>query len=57
MLNLFLYLCSQLTCKHFWDEFEVKAEVRPIGYVTCPACGCSAEENGLDGDRLKDRIS
>ena len=57
MLNLYLYLCSQLTCKHFVYEFEVKAEVRPIGYVTCPACGCSAEENGLGGDRLKDRIA
>lgn len=55
-LNLYLYLCTQLSCKHFFKEFEVKAKEKPLGYVKCPACGCSAEENGLNGDRLVDRI-
>lgn len=55
-LNLYLYLCSQLGCKYFFREFEVKAETKPEGYIPCPECGCSAEENGLGGQRLLERI-
>jgi hypothetical protein len=55
-MNLYLYLCTQLHCRHFFAEFEVKAKAKPVGYVLCPACGCSAEENGFGGERLGDRI-
>lgn len=56
MLNLYLYLCTQMDCKHFLNEFEVKAYEKPLGYLPCPECGCSAEENGLGGHRLAERF-
>ncbi len=42
-------------CKHFLDEFKIFVERMPVG-VKCPECGCSAEYNGLSGDKLIDRI-
>jgi hypothetical protein len=51
-----LYLCTQLTCKHFFEEFEIEASKMPSGYQSCPECECSAEYNGLNGRRLVDCI-
>lgn len=54
--KFYWFLCTQLGCSYFWSEFKVYATKKPIGYVPCPACKCSAEYNGLGGDRLVDRV-
>ena len=57
MKLIFWYLCCSLDCEHYFNEFMVTAIKKPIGYVTCPKCGCSSEENGLGGDKLINRMS
>lgn len=56
MNKLFMYLCFNMWCKHYFEEFIVEAEKKPTGYIKCPNCSSSAEENGLGGDRLVDRF-
>lgn len=50
-----LYLCTQMQCKHFWDEFEIEAGQPTQPDTKCPACGSQAEWTGHE-ERLAERI-